>query len=162
MSKAETKKHARLEFEFSKITDQIYIGSNQCCVLHFKKELIQKGIHADISLETNKIDAPFGAEYYLWMPVRDHFSPTMKQFEVGTKFLNELIESGEKVYVHCQHGHGRAPTLVAAYLAWYKHMSAEKSFALIKTKRPKAHPNARQMDGVKKFVLTRRLKSSML
>ena|SRR3989344_2957573 len=157
-----TTKHTRSEFEFSKITDQIYIGSNQCCVMHFRRELIQKGIHADISLETNKIDAPFGAEYYLWMPVKDHATPTMKQFEVGSRFLNELLEAGEKIYVHCQHGHGRAPTLVAAYLALYKHMSTEKAFALIKAKRPKVHPNARQMDGVRKFVTAHQLKSAVL
>ncbi len=157
-----TTKHTRAEFEFSKINDQIYIGSNQCCVMHFKKELIQKGIHADISLETNRIDAPFGAEYYLWMPVKDHSAPTLKQFEVGTRFLNELVEAGSKVYVHCQHGHGRAPTLVAAYLALYRHMSAEQAFSVIKIKRPKVHPNSRQMSAVKKFVTAHKLKNAVL
>lgn len=157
-----TTKHTRLEFEFSKITDQIYIGSNQCCTMHFKRELIDKGIHADISLEQNKIDAPFGAEYYLWMPVKDHSAPTMKQFEVGTRFLNELIESGAKVYVHCQHGHGRAPTLAAAYLSIYKHLSPEKAFTLIKSRRPKVHPNGRQMSAVKKFVTAHNLKGAII
>ncbi len=165
MAKATAKnseKHTKLEFEYSKITDQIYIGTNQCCVAHFKKNLIQRGIHADISLEEKRIDAPFGAKYYLWMPVRDHAAPNPRQFEAGTRFLDELIRSGEKVYVHCRRGHGRAPALVAAYLALYGHLSPEKAFQLIRQRRPAVHPNARQMSAVKKFVLTHKLRGAII
>lgn len=145
-------RHEKLAFEYSEITPQIFIGTNQCCVMHFARELIKKGIRADVSLEEKRIDAPFGAQYYLWLPVKDHTAPTMKQFDVGLKFLDQIIRDGEKVYVHCEHGHGRAPTLVAAYLALYQNMTVEEALQLIKKQRPATHPNKKQMGAIKKFV----------
>src|SRR3989344_2807983 len=131
-------KHQEI-FEYSKITSQIYIGTNQCCQMHFDAELIKRGIRADISLEAKRLDSPFGVDYYLWLPVKDHLAPTKKQFQIGVEFLNQLIKIGESVYIHCEHGHGRAPTLVATYLALTKNIDLEKAVSLIKNKRPGAH-----------------------
>lgn len=155
-------KHGKLKFEYSQITPQIYIGTNQCCISHFKMELIDKGIRADISLEEKSVDAPFGAEYYLWLPVKDHYSPTFKQFDVGVKFLDQLMKDGEKVYVHCKHGHGRAPTLVAAYLTLYKRMSVEEAIRFIKKYRPTAHPNKKQAQAVENFVVKNKIMNAIL
>ncbi len=47
-------------FEYSKITEYIYIGTNQCCQMHFKKSLLKKGVNADISLEKENLDTPYG------------------------------------------------------------------------------------------------------
>ena len=73
-------KHGKLIFEYNKITEYIYIGTNQCCQIHFNQKLLKKGIKADISLEKEKIDAPFGVDYYLWLPVKDHTAPSLKQY----------------------------------------------------------------------------------
>ncbi|MBI2670779.1 hypothetical protein HYX18_02285 [Candidatus Woesearchaeota archaeon] len=73
-------KHPKhIPFEYNRITDYIYLGTNQCYVKHsFAENLIKKGIEADISLEYESIDAPFGAKYFLWLPVKDHTAPTQK------------------------------------------------------------------------------------
>ncbi len=139
-------------FEYSKITDQIYVGSNLCCQAHFVKELIKKGIRADISLEEKTIDAPYGAEYYLWLPVKDKDAPSFKQFDAGIKFLHQLIENKEKVYVHCLRGHGRAPTLVAAYLAVAQRMKLDRAIALLQEKRPSIHLTDMQRRSLQKFL----------
>ncbi len=125
-------------FEYSKITDQIYIGTNACCTIHFKMELLNKGVKADISMEAERLDAAQGAQYFLWLPTRDHTAPTMKKLRVGTHALRELIDVGEKVYVHCRNGHGRAPSLVAAYFI-LKGMSTDEAIATIKKKRRSIH-----------------------
>jgi len=144
-------KHSReLIFEYSRITPQIYIGTNQCCKTHFDRALINKGIHADISLEEKRLDAPFGVKYYLWLPVKDHYAPTKKQFRAGIAFLDKLIDQGEKIYIHCEHGHGRAPTFVAAYFI-YKGMEVDGAIRYIKKKRPSIHINKRQREALKKF-----------
>src|SRR3989338_7413455 len=103
-------------FEYSKITEFIFIGTNQCCQQHFKKILIKKGIKADISLEDSKVDQPFGVDYYLWLPTKDHQAPTLKQLRIGVSFLKELKKQKIRCFIHCQRGHSRAPTLVAASL----------------------------------------------
>ena len=77
--------------------------------------MIKKGIKADISLEKEKLDAPFGVDYFLWLPTKDHTAPSQDQLKAGVKFMDELIKNKIKIYIHCQRGHGRAPVLVAAY-----------------------------------------------
>lgn len=121
-----------------------------CCQSHFNKSLLKKGIKADISLEEKRLDQPFGVEYYLWLPTKDHNAPNLRQLSVGVAFLKEAIKQNVKCYVHCQRGHGRAPTLVAAFLA-SKGMRAKDAIAFIKKRRSDIHPNKRQIAMVEKF-----------
>lgn len=106
--------HQPLEYDY--ITAGMYIGTNVCCQLHFDERLLAEGIEADISLEAERVDTPFGVQFYLWLPVVDHTAPTPEQLQVGVTMLETLVKLKKKVYVHCKNGHGRAPTLVAAYL----------------------------------------------
>ena len=92
-------KHGKLTFEYNKITEYIYLGTNQCCQVHFKKALLKKGIKADISLEKERIDAPFGVDYYLWLPVTDHTAPSQKQLITGVNFIENLIKNKIKIYI---------------------------------------------------------------
>lgn len=137
--------------QYSKITDYIYIGTNECCrQKQFIKELLREGIEADISLEERRVDAPFGVKYYLWLPVRDHYPPSQEQFKLGVAALKKLIELKKKVYLHCEKGHARAPTLVAAFFI-SEGMSFKQALSLLKSKRPVIHQNKRQINGLKKF-----------
>lgn len=137
-------------FEYSKITPNIYIGTSQCCQTQFKLELIKKGIKADISLEEIRVDHPYGVDYYLWLPTKDHEAPTMKQMIVGTYFIKWLIENNIKVYIHCRQGHTRAPTLSAAYFI-LEGMDVADAIKKIKSKRPSAHLTHSQIKALKKF-----------
>lgn len=129
---------SKILFEFSEITPQLFIGTNQCCQSHFSDKLLTLGITIDISLEEDRIDAPFGVESYLWLPVKDHAPPTKDQLNMGVAFLSTAVMAGKKVYVHCKNGHGRAPTLVAAYfLSTGKSMS--ETFDVLLKKRPTIH-----------------------
>ncbi|MBI1871975.1 dual specificity protein phosphatase family protein, partial [Candidatus Collierbacteria bacterium] len=53
----------------------------------------------------------------------------------------------KKTYVHCTHGHGRAPTLVAAYLI-KKGKSTKDALDFIKSKRPSIHLDDPQVDAL--------------
>jgi len=121
--------------EYSRINQYIYIGTNFCCQTHFDKILLNKGVATDISLEETRVDTPFGVKCYLWLPVKDRHAPTMYQFSMGVACINRVVKNKEKVYVHCKNGHGRAPTLVAAYLIT-QGMSVEKAVEFLKSKRP--------------------------
>ncbi len=147
--------HGKLIFEYSKINKDIYIGTNQCCQVHLNSKLIKKGIRADISLEGKKIDQPFGAKYYLWLPTKDHIAPTQQQLSVGVAHINDLVKNKISVYIHCQRGHGRAPTLVAAYLI-SKGMGVKEAISYIKKRRKKIHPNKKQIRALE--IFKRRLK----
>ncbi|MEK6853994.1 MAG: dual specificity protein phosphatase, partial [Nanoarchaeota archaeon] len=55
-----------------------------------------------------------------------------------------------KVYVHCKAGHGRSPTLVAAYFI-LKGKSVKEALVSVRRKRPGIHPTYAQMKALKKF-----------
>lgn len=121
-----------------------------CCQTHFDKSLLKKGIIADISLEKKSLDQPFGVDYYCWLPTIDHTPPKMKQIKVGVDFISSLVKKKVKIYVHCQRGHGRAPTLVAAYLI-SQGKNVEEAVSFIKKKRPSIHLDKNQINALKKF-----------
>jgi len=141
---------AKGQIDFNYITDGIYIGTNQCCRTHFDEQLKKENIEADISLEENRIDAPFGVQFYIWIPIKDHSAPTKEQLEFGVSILEKFVDMKKKIYVHCKNGHGRAPTLVAAYLI-KKGMSVDKALAIIKAKRPSIHLEDVQQEALNNF-----------
>jgi len=137
--------------EYNYIVDGIYIGTNQCCQTHFDEKLKKEGITSDISLEKERIDAPFGVDFYIWIPVENHFAPTTDQLNFGVTTIQKLVSMGKKIYVHCQNGHGRAPTLVASYLTT-KGKSATDAIEFVKQKRPTMHLNNIQKKAVENFA----------
>lgn len=136
--------------DYDDIIDGIYIGTNVCCQLHFDERLVKEGIEADISLEGEQVDAPFGVQFYLWLPVIDHTAPSQEQLEVGVTMLETLVKLKKKVYVHCKNGHGRAPTLVAAYLI-KQGESVEEAEQIITTKRAAVHLRDAQKEALQVF-----------
>lgn len=146
----EKDRHPPLDYQ--EITEGIYIGTNACCQAHFDERLLtEAGITADISLEAEQLDSPQGVDYYLWLPVKDHTPPTVKQLDVGVTALEALVRNRVRVYVHCKNGHGRAPTLVAAYL-----MKQGKSFleaeAILKGARASVHMELAQKERLSEWI----------
>ena len=136
--------------DYNNIIDGIYIGTNMCCQTHFEEELKKEGIVADISLEADRVDAPFGVDFYLWLPVKDQTPPTPDQLQVGVTALQVLVKLKQKIYVHCKNGHGRAPTLVTAYLI-KKGLSVAEALALVKHQRPAVHFQKNQEQALEEF-----------
>ena len=143
------------DLDYDQITDNIYIGTNMCCQTHFDKQLRDQGIRADISLEKEHIDAPYGVESFLWLPTIDNTPPSSEQFSIGIAALKTLDDLNMKVYVHCRFGHGRAPTLVAGYLIKVKGMSAKQAMALVKKKRPVVHLEKVQIAALKELAINK-------
>jgi len=143
-------------FDYSLVTDNIYIGSDLCkggiCLIHgeeFKK--LGVSVEVNLSLENNELP-PKDIEAYLWLPVTDGHAPTQHQLESGICFMDSMVKAGKKVYVHCRNGHGRSPTLVVAYLMHYKNMSFEEAKKLICEKRPEAHIEKTQEKALREFA----------
>jgi len=129
--------------DYSKITDQIFVGSDLCkgniCPIH-GPEFKKLGVTVELNLSIEKKEMPPNeVDVYAWLPVLDGKAPNECQFAIGTALINEAVSTGNKVYVHCKNGHGRAPTIVAAYFIRYRKMSVEESFNKIKSARPEIH-----------------------
>ena len=140
-------KHILLEY--NQVTEQIYLGTNQCCQPHFEESLLKAGIRADISLEKERLDTPFGVDFFLWLPVADYEPPSQEQLLIGARTLKELVDNNIKVYVHCKRGHGRSPTLVAACFI-LEGRSASKAIKRVRDKR-RIHLRLGQIKVLKEF-----------
>lgn len=141
--------------EYSLITDQIYIGSNMCigpnCPVHCTK-FKELGVAGEVNLEIERDESPSPCvDAYLWLPVPDHQPPTPVQLAIGTAAMNEMIQRGMKVYVHCEKGHGRSPTMVAAYFIRYENMTVDQAISKVWEKRPEIHLEEAQVKALEEF-----------
>jgi protein-tyrosine phosphatase len=142
-------------FDYSKITENIYIGSDLCkgnyCPIHgedFKK----LGVCAEINLKAESKEVPpDDINIYAWLPVKNKHAPSPDQLVIGSSLINEAVENGNTIYVHCKFGHGRSPALVAAYFIRYKGMSVDEAIKFISNKRPEVHVENRQRKALIKF-----------
>lgn len=138
------------KFEYSQITEQIFIGTNMCCGMH-AQDLRSLGFEADIDLEEERQEAPSQIAVYLWLPVKDLQSPTPVQLKSGVALIDQIVKAGKKVYVHCKNGHGRSPTLVAAYFI-SQGMTPDEALEKIKEKRPEIHLEQVQIEALSSFA----------
>lgn len=136
--------------QVSEITPQVFLGTNQCCRAHYDALLLGQGVTHDLSLEAEHIDRPYGAESYLWLPTVDHRAPSLAALQMGISYIDSVIEHGGKVYVHCRNGHGRSPTLVAAWLMSHGRTYVQ-AISLLKQRRPEIHLETVQRRLLQKF-----------
>lgn len=139
------------DFEYDQITDLIYIGTNACCITRYSDFLQSKNIMVDVSMEGERMDDATGAEYFLWLPTTDHTAPDMKKLRVGVAAMKKWIEMDEKMYVHCRNGHGRAPSMVAAYFI-SEGLSVDEAIQKIADHRPTIHLEDVQREQLEKFA----------
>jgi protein-tyrosine phosphatase len=140
-----------VKLDYNYITDGIYIGTNQCCMTGLVDVLKKEDISADISLEEEKLDQPFGVDVYVWLPVADNLAPTDEQLSFGAESLQQLVAQKRKIYVHCKNGHGRAPTLVAGYLIKNGQTPTE-AVTFIVSKRSGVHLHPPQAEALEKYA----------
>ena len=88
------------------------------------EDMAHKGIHWD-DLEPHYREADVEVRR---VPVRD-FDPDdlRRQLPECVEVLDELLRKGHTVYVHCNMGVNRSPSIVVAYLHWIQGRSFEKA-----------------------------------
>ena len=143
-------------FDYSKITDNIYIGSDLCrgnyCPVH-SGDCKKLGVCVEINLKAESKEVPpDDIDIYAWLPVVDGHSPTPDQLDIGSNIIDQSIKNGKTVYVHCKNGHGRSPTMAAAYFIRYKSLTVQQAESLIRKYRPEIHIEDIQKKALNKFA----------
>ena len=137
-------------FDYDQINEDVFIGTNMCCQFGFAKELLEKNVRADISLEETRVDAPHGVDFFVWLPTVNGQAPSPDKLAFGVESLEFFAKRNVKVFIHCKNGHGRAPTLYVAYLI-KKGMTLSAAMASLKEKRPTIHFTEAQTKALRTF-----------
>jgi protein-tyrosine phosphatase len=132
----------------SVISDELLVGEylNQADISWLKDNFGITAVHNlqdDDDLRMNGLDnVELSAEYtahgidYVRTPIQDGSADAMaERLEVALRDLRELVDSGLRVYLHCNAGMNRAPTLAIAFLRAYRQMSLEEAMQLVKKQR---------------------------
>ncbi len=121
---------------YSRVTPNIYVGPQ--FFDRGKKLLEREGIRYDVNLRIEFDDAAHGLalENYCYLPTIDDTPPTIEHLDEGVAFIREAVANGEKVYIHCAGGIGRAPTMAAAYFIAEEGLTTDEAVAKIQAVRP--------------------------
>ena len=117
--------------------------------------LVAQGIGAIVDLREEAADDAaalrrWGVEW-LHLPSRDGDAPTLEQLSRGVDWVATHLAEGKRVFIHCQHGVGRAPLLAAAVLVHHG-QSPAAALAAIRSKRWQAAPNDRQLEALLQYA----------
>ncbi|KAJ7849951.1 protein-tyrosine phosphatase-like protein [Mycena olivaceomarginata] len=83
-----------------------------------------------------------GIVQHLILPMVDDEHFDLLQYLPSTcKFIQEALDSGGRVLVHCVMGISRSATVVCAYLMFSQHISVAQAIRLVRKRRPKSRPS---------------------
>ncbi len=90
---------------------------------------------------------------HIWLPTPDLSEPRMDDINCAISYIEDFRVRcpGERVFIHCKGGRGRAVTVALCYLV-SKGFRAEDAMALIKSKRPVAASSVLHSEVVKSFI----------
>lgn len=89
-------------------------------------------------LDIGELVAEYDAQgvHFLRSPIQDGSADAMaERLEIAIRDLRDLVDAHGRVYLHCNAGMNRAPTLAIAFLRAHRQMSLEEALALVKARR---------------------------
>jgi len=86
----------------------------------------------------------------LYLPTPDTRPFTIEQMMQGAQWVQQRMEQGGRVLIHCEHGVGRSALLACAVLV-YGGMHARDALQLVQQKRWQAAPNHSQVVRLREF-----------
>lgn len=99
----------------SEVTPQLYLGGQYG--LRALPLFRRIGVTGVVNMRTRSIhSAEVPGLAVLQLATPDRHAPTLEQLRQGVAFIQGQIDTGGKVYIHCQWGEGRGPSMIIAYL----------------------------------------------
>lgn len=112
----------RLGNYWTVVDESLYLGCAPMAIASHPEKMHKLGVRGVINM-CYEYAGPKDAYSALGMrqlhlPVVDHFEPSLAQLQEAVAFIQDCKAKGQKVYVHCKAGHGRA---AAVALSWMLH-----------------------------------------
>lgn len=120
---------------FSKIRENLYLSSHSS-IRHRSVEENRINVIVNVANEISSPSFRKVASYHCG------FDDTVKEAEKHTDeivaFVNELLDEGKKVLVHCNHGASRSPHIVASVISARENKSYDQSYQEVRSLHPRA------------------------
>jgi protein-tyrosine phosphatase len=141
------------KLNFSWVTDQLAVGGA------FRTSQIPRlkamGVNAVIDCrEEAQDDAETLKRHgidYLRLPTIDATALSQHSLDVGVEWARDRLTRGDKIFVHCLHGVGRAPLMGSCILV-DRGANAVEAMELIKARRWQASPNEEQLNALLEYA----------
>jgi atypical dual specificity phosphatase len=89
---------------------------------------------------------------YLWLPVIDTCAPTLAQMFHGVKWIEQQLDAGRSIYIHCAAGIGRSATMLACWYIYAQGMSVYEALRFLKARHPQVALTRRQLRRLHEFM----------
>jgi len=131
------------EPEYSEVLPFLFVGGAVCSETQYN-ELKSKGVKRIVNV-SNVQREPHGFDCTFIYADDDQVEQLSRIFEQVANLIEEAEKSGEGVFVHCQRGLSRSPTLVMAYLMMKKGHDLRTAYEYVKGKRASIGPRSNFM-----------------
>ncbi len=149
-----------VHLNLSWVTDQLAVGGA------YKRSQIPRlkamGVNAVIDCREEALDDVQGLKRhgidYLRLPTIDATALSQDALDQGVEWARERLARGERIFVHCHHGVGRAPLMGGCILV-DGGTNAVDAMELIKAHRWQAQPNEEQLGALVDYAKRRSAKA---
>mmetsp|Transcript_87 Transcript_87/g.212 ORF Transcript_87/g.212 Transcript_87/m.212 type:complete len:210 (-) Transcript_87:90-719(-) len=148
--------------EMSTITEGIYVGRYRAC--RDRDFLKQHGITHIINCAAQSCESHFPADFvYLNLPLKDEpiseeqlhrpLTPLEAFVPAASYFIQNCLDIGGRVVVHCRKGISRSVSIVAGFLMFERGASLAQALMLCRERRKVADPNVWFVENLKEYQI---------
>lgn len=148
--------------EMSVITDGVYVGRYRAArdMAFLKKH----GITHIVNCAASSCESMYPAEFtYLNLPLKDEpaseeqlhlpLTPLARFIPSASFFIQDCLDNGGRVMVHCRKGISRSVSIVAGYLMYERGASLVEALTLVRRRRKVADPNVWFVEDLKLYQM---------
>eukprot|EP00746_Dinoflagellata_sp_MGD_P009110 gnl/MRDRNA2_/MRDRNA2_118393_c0_seq1.p1 gnl/MRDRNA2_/MRDRNA2_118393_c0~~gnl/MRDRNA2_/MRDRNA2_118393_c0_seq1.p1 ORF type:complete len:287 (+),score=34.34 gnl/MRDRNA2_/MRDRNA2_118393_c0_seq1:95-862(+) len=142
---------------FTKVDDTLFLGGAPLALLGHPQQMANLDIQGVVNMQTEYAGpqpeyARLGIRQ-IRLPTVDHFEPRLVDLIRAVSFIEKHRRAGQKVYVHCKAGHGRAGAVAFAWLI-FRHNQTQGGQSLTKEDLRLLNMEFRKMRRVRKTLWT--------